>query len=324
MRLTHPRTLRRVVPAAALALAAGLIAQPAAQAEPEVTVKSVEALFHQAETMNEQANQLGEDVKKTRREIADLTADVKKQQAIYDEQRRALGASLVQQQLDAPLGPTASLIGSGDPDSFIEGLGAVQALNATRADALDSFAAVARELDNRRKQLKEQEASLEADRKSAAAKQDKVQQKYEDAKAELARLTAPQQATFNTSNVKVDLSDIPPASGKGKAAVDFALAQLGDPYVYGGTGPDGWDCSGLVQASWAAAGVSLPRVVGPQMAATKSIPMSALQPGDIVAFSDMSHDGIYIGNGQVVHAPRPGKSVEIIGVGSFQVAGRVG
>ncbi len=62
------------------------------------------------------------------------------------------------------------------------------------------------------------------------------------------------------------------ASGRAKIAINFALAQLGDPYVYGGTGPNRWDCSGLIMKAWAAAGVSLPRVVGPQMAATQAGP----------------------------------------------------
>ena len=198
----------------------------------------------------------------------------------------------------------------------------MQALNATRADALESFAAVSRELDNRRTQVEERRASLKADQKDAAKKQKQIKAKYEEAKAELARLTAAEQAAFNSSDIDVDFEI--PASGKAKAAINFALAQLGEPYKYGGTGPGSWDCSGLVQKAWAAAGVSLPRVVGPQMNATKRIPMSQLQPGDLVAYGSMSHIGIYLGKGRVVHAPRPGKSVEITGLGSFSVAGRVG
>ena len=85
-----------------------------------------------------------------------------------------------------------------------------------------------------------------------------------------------------------------------------------------------WDCSGLVQGSYRAAGVSLPRVVGPQYSATRHISMSQLQPGDIVFYGDMSHDGIYIGHGKVIHAPHPGRSVEITGLGGFSRAGRVG
>ncbi len=317
------RAARRAVPAAVLALTAGLLVLPGgAQADPKVTVKDVEAAFHEAEAMNEQVNQLGENIKQTRRDIADLSVDIAAQKKIYDEQREALGDLIVQQQLDAPLGTTASLIGSGDPDAFIEGLGAVQSLNATRSDALEAFSASSKELANRRAQLEERRKQLQADKSDAAAKQEKIKARYEEAKAELARLTAAEQAAFNSSDIDVDFEI--PASGRAKVAIDFALAQLGDPYVYGGTGPNGWDCSGLVQKAWAAAGVSLPRVVGPQMSATKRIPMSALRAGDLVAYSSMSHIGIYLGNGRVVHAPRPGKSVEITGLGGFSVAGRVG
>ena len=113
-------------------------------------------------------------------------------------------------------------------------------------------------------------------------------------------------------------------SGAAKKAIAFAMNQLGEPYVYGGTGPDSWDCSGLVMKAYAAAGVSLPRVVGPQMAAGRSISAGDLQPGDLVAYPSMSHIGIYLGGGKVIHAPRPGKSVEITSLSSgFGVYARV-
>jgi len=326
--LTRPtarknRAARRAVPAALLALTAGLLVQPGgAQADPKVTVKDVEAAFHEAEAMNEQVNQLGENIKKTKRQITDLSDDIDAQRKIYDKQREALGDLIVQQQIDAPLGTTASLIGSGDPGEFLDGLGAVQALNATRSDALEAFSESSKELANRRAQLAERQKQLETDQKNAEKKQKKIKAKYDEAKAELARLTAAEQAAFNASDIDIDFEI--PASGRAKKAIDFALAQLGDPYVYGGTGPNKWDCSGLVQAAWRAAGVSLPRVVGPQMSATRRIPMSQLRPGDLVAYGSMSHIGIYLGKGRVVHAPRPGKRVEITGLGGFSVAGRVG
>ena len=319
---TMSTVVRRAIPAIVIALGAAFISLPGAYAEPAVTVKDVEAAFHEAEAMNEQVNQLGEDISKTSKQIADLTAEIAAQTAVYNEQREALSATIVQQQMDSPLGTTASLLGSGDPEAFIDGLGAVQALNASRADALDSFEQVSAQLENRKAQLADRRASLKADKSNAAKKQEKIKAKHDAAKAELARLTAAQQAEFNSSDITVDFEI--PAGGRAKAAIDFALAQLGDPYVYGGTGPNGWDCSGLVMKAWAAAGVSLPRVVGPQMSAARRIPMSQLRPGDLVAYGDMSHDGIYLGNGRVVHAPRPGKSVEITGLGGYSVAGRVG
>jgi len=320
----HRRPARRrgVAVLASLVLATGLMALPSAQAAPKITSKDVEAAFHEVEAQNEQVNQLGEQVKQTQAEIDDISADIDTDMVAYSAQKEELSGAIVQQQLDAPLGPTANLLSSDDPDQFLAGLGAVRALNNTRADALEQFGRTSKELQNRRAQLKDRKKALTEATQNADAKRAEIQKKYEAAKAELARLTAEEQAKFNASNLDVDFEV--KASGRAKAALAFAMSQIGDPYVYGGTGPNSWDCSGLVMKSWAAAGVSIPRVVGPQIAAGKAVPMDQLQPGDIVAYGDMSHDGLYIGNGRVVHAPRPGKSVEITGLGGFTRAARVG
>jgi len=320
----HPAARRRgLAVTASLALAAGLMmAVPSAQAEPKITSKDVEAAFHEVEAQNEQVNQLGEQVKQTQAEIDDISADIATDLVGYTAQKDELSGAIVQQQLDAPLGPTANLLSSDDPDQFLAGLGAVRALNNTRADALEQFGETSKELENRRAQLKDRKADLVAATKDADARRADIRKKYEAAKAELARLTAEEQAAFNQSDVDVDFEV--KASGRAKAALAFAMSQIGDPYVYGGTGPNSWDCSGLVMKSWAAAGVSIPRVVGPQIASGKAVPMDQLQPGDIVAYGDMSHDGLYLGNGRVVHAPRPGKSVEITTLSGFTRAARVG
>lgn len=313
------RRARLAVVAAAMTALTVAVVGPA-QAD-KVTTEDVEAAFHEAEVVAEQVNQLDEDIKDNESQIDDLDADIKAQLTSYERQKDELGAAIVQQQIDNPLGPTVSLFGSEDPEEFLEGLGAVQALNSTRADAVEAFAAETKQLENRRAQLADRHDALERDRKAAAEKRAEIKKKYEDAKAELARLTAEEQAAFNTSDTSLGFEV--DASGRAKAAIDFATAQLGKPYVYGGTGPDGYDCSGLVMKAFAAAGISLPRVVGPQYAAVKHISMSELQPGDIVFYPDMSHDGIYIGNGKVIHAPRPGKSIEVTSVSyGFSVAGR--
>lgn len=326
MRMTRVTARRRgVALTASLVLAAGLFTVSSAQADPKITVQDVEKAFHEVEVMNEQVNQLGVQVKQTQAEINDITADIGDDLVDYRIQKEELSGAIVQQQLDAPLGPTANLLTSSDPDQFLAGLGAVRALNNTRADALEEFGRKSQELKNRRAQLKDRKKDLTAATKDADAKRAQIRKKYEAAKAELARLTAAEQRTFNTSNTDVDDIDVDvKAGGRAKAALAFAMAQIGDPYVYGGTGPNSWDCSGLVMKSWAAAGVSIPRVVGPQIAAGKAVSLDALQPGDIVAYGDMSHDGLYIGNGRVVHAPRPGKSVEVTSMSGFTRAARVG
>jgi hypothetical protein len=101
-------------------------------------------------------------------------------------------------------------------------------------------------------------------------------------------------------------------------AVQFALAQVGKPYVWGAEGPDTFDCSGLVQAAYASAGVGLPRVARPQYRATTPVPVGAMIPGDLLFFGpdrtdveSIHHVGIYLGDGKMVHAPTPGDVVRV-------------
>ncbi|MFF9283735.1 C40 family peptidase [Streptomyces griseosporeus] len=97
---------------------------------------------------------------------------------------------------------------------------------------------------------------------------------------------------------------------KADKALAFARAQVGKPYVWGATGPDSYDCSGLTQAAWKAAGVDLPRTTYDQVNAGTTVPLSQAQPGDLVFFyDDVTHVGLYIGNGMMIHAPKPGAYV---------------
>ncbi|GGX33999.1 C40 family peptidase [Streptomyces chartreusis] len=97
---------------------------------------------------------------------------------------------------------------------------------------------------------------------------------------------------------------------KAEKTLAFARSQIGKPYVWGATGPDSYDCSGLTQAAWKAAGVDIPRVTYDQVNAGTTVPLSSAQPGDLVFFyDDVTHVGIYIGNGMMIHAPKPGAYV---------------
>ncbi len=103
-----------------------------------------------------------------------------------------------------------------------------------------------------------------------------------------------------------------PATGAARTAVAFAMAQIGKPYVWGGTGPDGFDCSGLVMTAWANAGVQIPRTTYAQWAALPHIPTASIQPGDLVYYDGEGHVAMYVGNNMIVDAPQPGENVEEI------------
>ena len=97
-----------------------------------------------------------------------------------------------------------------------------------------------------------------------------------------------------------------------QVAVNTALAQQGKPYVWGGTGPRGYDCSGLTSSAYKAAGVSIPRTSRAQSTAGVFVPRANLKPGDLIFFyNPVGHVGMYIGNGQMVHAPTSGDVVKV-------------
>ncbi|MEZ0090501.1 NlpC/P60 family protein [Streptacidiphilus sp. EB129] len=113
-------------------------------------------------------------------------------------------------------------------------------------------------------------------------------------------------------------------SAAGAAAVSFAFQQLGKPYVWGGAGPDVFDCSGLTSQAWLHAGVPIPRTSEEQWAQLTHVPLSALRPGDlIIYFAGASHVAIYIGDGLVIQAPRPGAFVDVAPIAQNPILGAV-
>ncbi|GAA3515461.1 C40 family peptidase [Aeromicrobium panaciterrae] len=109
----------------------------------------------------------------------------------------------------------------------------------------------------------------------------------------------------------------PPSTSKVEKAIAFAKAQLGEPYKWGGAGPDSWDCSGLTMRAWQAAGISLPHYAGAQYANTDPVPIKKIVRGDLLYWSDggpgsIYHEALYLGDNMMIHAPRPGRSVEIV------------
>lgn len=106
------------------------------------------------------------------------------------------------------------------------------------------------------------------------------------------------------------------ASVSSSAIVNKAYQYLGVRYVWGGTTPSGFDCSGFIQYVYRSQGISLPRTSRAQAASGKYVSIANAQPGDILYFgqSSVTHVGIYIGNGKMIHSPRPGKSVEIVSI----------
>ncbi|MFF8915183.1 NlpC/P60 family protein [Streptomyces sp. NPDC015032] len=143
--------------------------------------------------------------------------------------------------------------------------------------------------------------------------------------AEVSRLE--QQGTAKAQRALVTSGALPsarPPSRAGDEAVNYAMGQIGKPYVWGAEGPDSFDCSGLTSQAWAKAGRIIPRTSQEQWRQLPKVPLNALRPGDLVIyFPKATHVALYIGNGQVVQAPRPGSQVKVSPVASNPLLGAV-
>ena len=131
--------------------------------------------------------------------------------------------------------------------------------------------------------------------------------------AGMALTPLPAFAVDGPTTAAVQAAPVAAPTAAAQVAVDTALAQLGKPYVWGGAGPNVYDCSGLTQYAYGAAGTYLPH--SSRMQSGHGVPVSSanLQPGDLLFFySPVSHVGMYIGNGQMVHAPTSGDVVKVV------------
>jgi cell wall-associated NlpC family hydrolase len=195
---------------------------------------------------------------------------------------------------------------------------------ASAAKITESKAVLARLTEQERKRIAAEElAAKQAAQKAAEAAQAAQA-------AQVAKVAANSSASTKTSTSSTNSNPFTPtktkstrSTGKGAVALAYAERQLGKPYSFGAEGPGAFDCSGLTSAAWRAAGVSIPRTSQAQSTgAGRAIAKADLQPGDLVFFySPVSHVAMYVGNGTVIHAPRPGKTVEYIKMKYMPYAG---
>ncbi|MGW5421267.1 NlpC/P60 family protein [Streptomyces sp. NPDC003943] len=343
--------------AATLALASAATAtvfEGSGHAAPRPTPAQVKAdvdrLYEEAEVATEKYNGAKEQAGQARAAFDRLRDEAARRTERLNRSRDALGAVAAAQYRSGGLDPAVQLVLTSDPDQYLERAALAEKAGDRQAVAIASvrreLAAVrqlrARSAD-RLRELKAHEAEL---RKQKAT----VRTKLDAARALLARLTAEERARYEAAvtagrhdaagagpvvGAATDRADRASAgrgpltapTGRAAAAIAFAEAQLGKPYVWGATGPSAYDCSGLTQAAWRAAGVSLPRTTYTQINAGRRVSRSELAPGDLVFFySGISHVGLYIGGGQMIHAPRPGAPVRIAPIDEMPFAGatRVG
>jgi cell wall-associated NlpC family hydrolase len=216
---------------------------------------------------------------------------------------------------------------------YLSTAGSLEAITRKKAIQLRKFSAAQQRLtattftvNDKLTLVARAKAKYEAEMKSAQKKLDEAQALLDSLQAaERERLLKLQQqqedADQASSLAQVALAN--KISGRAGIALRFALKQIGDKYVFGAAGPVLWDCSGLTMRAYQAAGVSLPHSSRSQARMGKSVTKGALMPGDLMFFgSPVSHVGIYMGGGKMVHAPRPGSRVKVVQFDSSYNLGR--
>lgn len=297
------------------AAAAAFGAVPAHAAPGGDTRAEVDRLYTEAERATEAYNKADEKADVLRRQVTEAQDRIARKQQEINALREKLGMLAGAQYRAGGIDPSLALLFSDDPADYLEKAGLIDRITAHQAGELRELQLAMRELAQERAEAAGKLGELESTRKSVAGHKKTVEHKLARARKLLNSLSATERAAYDHVS-RSGREDMPylgggeASSGRAAAAVAAARSVLGRPYVWGATGPSGFDCSGLMQWSYARAGVHLPRTSQAQQHAGHRVPLSQARPGDLVTYrNDASHVGMYVGNGQVIHAPYPGAPV---------------
>jgi len=339
-----------------LLVAASVIFVPIASADPDAVAAAKEKLDRIHEESANLDAQLIETItraEESESKLETLKQDLSAQESKVSQLGTNLGDLAMMQLNGGGMDITGQLLGSSDDTTFLSGLTTIQNETDRSMADLQTLQVEQARLDTLRGQQETITESLKADRaakeklaKEYEAKEAEAQQVYDRLSAEeqerLRKLeeqrqqeeAAREQATRESASPTPspstgagDKSDPPPSSsgggsGRAQQAVSYALAQVGKGYVMGTTGPSTFDCSGLMYAAYKQVGISLPRTSQAQFSAGTSVSKGDLQPGDLVFYyGGITHVGMYIGNGQIVHAANPRSGVVTASVNSMPYQG---
>nr|MDT0662490.1 NlpC/P60 family protein [Micromonospora sp. DSM 115978] len=305
--------LPRLIAAVATGMTATLaLTSVPSQAQPadDPIAQQIATAEEQLEIVIEDYNDLREDLRANLRRADELAAEMAELERVMDGHRAELGvmlASAYRTSNAQSLITAAALLEVGSTEGLVDSLLLISRLSREQQKVIGQLTDSRNKLGDARRdarQLAEQQRGQERE----------LGNRKQQIEAELSRLIRMRDATGDRDDAPAldpkDLPKLPP--GAAATAVRFAFAQLGKPYQWGGSGPDGYDCSGLTSAAWAAAGVSLPHNAARQWGAVHRIGRTERRPGDLVFYyRDIHHVAIYVGDGRIIHAPRPGKRIRL-------------
>ena len=303
-------------------------------ADPRLTpaaVKSkVDALYREAEIATEKYNGAKEKAESAEKSLGELRDEAARKTEKLNSARDGLGSIAAAQYRSGGIDPAVQLALSSDPDQYLERAALADRADSRQAATVNSVRKQLQEINQLRTEADETLADLTSRQAELKKNKKTVTKKLDAAKRLLAQLNGEQRAKLTGEDRASRTADRGGVSGtpakapnsRASAAVSYAYKALGSPYVWGATGPNAFDCSGLTQAAYRSAGVDLPRTTYAQIAAGHRVPRSQLQPGDLVFFyQGISHVGIYVGNGQMIHAPNPSAPVRLAPINQMPFAG---
>ena len=327
-KLASNRKLRNRTAAIAAGLAATgmLVTGGTAAAAPKPTIGQVQQQLSQlnskADRLDQQLDQAQQELQSANQRLAVVNGQVARFTTAFDAIRSQIGRIAAQAYMQGQVNSSIELLTTGRPQQILDESSILDELSASNTAQMNEFLAAARRLDGAQQAALRTQRGIATLKKSLTGQKAVLNKLISQQTTLLAQLTPAQTVGLGPGGGPGNPTPVKytgPTSTQAEKAVAFAYAQLGCPYVYGGTGPcsDGFDCSGLTQAAWAAAGVSIGRTTYDQWDTLPHVSTADLQPGDIVEFADESHVGIYVGGGFIIDAPHTGLDVEKVALSGW-------
>jgi cell wall-associated NlpC family hydrolase len=301
--------------AAAAATVAVLLQGGTSLAQTVSSQPSLKDLVAEATQLSNEVDSLGQQYDGLKIQLGHANSEVKIANQAADRAEAAMAGSqkavaqlAAMGYMNGGMDPTLQMLTSGNPNLFLSQASTVQQLDDEAGMRLSTL---------QREQLAAERARATAKEEIATANelQSQINSKVKTIHAKLDVLNssamAQAMAVFDKTGNYPDIV-LPEATNVGTTALRAALTQRGKPYVWGAAGPDSYDCSGLVMWAFAQEGISLPHYTGDQWNAGMHVSRADLEPGDLVFFfADISHVGLYLGNGLMVDAPSTGQVVQV-------------
>jgi cell wall-associated NlpC family hydrolase len=310
-----------------LAVASGIAVYAGASgagAAPAPSINQVQAevnsLQGKVDKIGEQYDAAGQQLAAAKARLAQVTKQSDRAQQAYDKASAALTAVAVAGYENQNRTSVIGLLTSGNPDAVLGQASLLLQIEGTHNEQAKQLLTFANQLSSIKEQRQRTATGVAQVAAQYAAQKASMTKLLNKQKAMLDSLTAQQQAQVTAASVGGDTTSgnvtttpiayTGPTSSQAGKAVAYAYAQLGKPYVWGATGPDSFDCSGLMYAAWQSAGVTLPRTTYDEWASLPHIPLSDIQPGDLILYNGESHVAMYVGDGYIIDAPHTGAVVE--------------